>query len=56
MHKDNYKCVFCGRISSEVKLEVDHILPFSKGGKNDISNLQTLCFDCNRGKGARCLK
>ncbi|NET07379.1 MAG: HNH endonuclease [Merismopedia sp. SIO2A8] len=56
LHRDNYKCVFCGRTSSEVKLEVDHILPFSKGGKNDISNLQTLCFDCNRGKGARCLK
>lgn len=56
LHRDQYKCIFCGRSSSEVKLEVDHILPFSKGGSNDMSNLQTLCFDCNRGKGARCLK
>ncbi len=56
LNRDNYKCVFCGRSSKKVELEVDHIVPFSKGGSNDISNLQTLCFDCNRGKGARYLK
>lgn len=53
LHRDGYKCVFCGRSSKQVELEVDHILPFSKGGTNEPSNLQTLCFDCNRGKGAR---
>lgn len=52
-HRDGYKCVFCGRSSQEVKLEVDHIIPFVKGGSHDLINLQTLCFDCNRGKGAR---
>ena len=31
-------------------LEVDHINPESKGGKDDINNLITACFDCNRGK------
>jgi 5-methylcytosine-specific restriction enzyme A len=51
--RDGYRCGFCGRTSQQVELEVDHIIPFSKGGSNDLSNLQTLCFDCNRGKGAR---
>jgi 5-methylcytosine-specific restriction endonuclease McrA len=56
LHRDGYKCVFCGHSPPEVKLEVDHKIPFSKGGSNDLSNLQTLCLDCNRGKGARRLK
>jgi 5-methylcytosine-specific restriction endonuclease McrA len=53
LHRDSYKCVFCGRGAKQVQLEVDHIIPFSKDGSNDLSNLQTLCFDCNRGKGTR---
>lgn len=50
--RDNFSCQLCGRTPQEdgVKLEVDHIIPVSKGGTNDMSNLQTLCFDCNRGK------
>ncbi|WP_414619264.1 HNH endonuclease [Calothrix sp. CCY 0018] len=56
LHRDNNKCVFCGRSAKQVQLEVDHIIPFSKGGSNDLSNLQTLCINCNRGKGARNLK
>lgn len=49
--RDGYKCVICGRNAENgVILEIDHIKPFSKGGTSDISNLQTLCMDCNRGK------
>jgi hypothetical protein len=49
--QDGYKCVLCGRKAENgVILEVDHIKPVSKGGSSDISNLQTLCMDCNRGK------
>ncbi len=36
-----------------MKLEVDHIMPVSRGGSDDISNLQLLCFECNRGKSDR---
>jgi 5-methylcytosine-specific restriction protein A len=56
LQRDNHKCVSCGKTPPEVTLEVDHKEPFSQGGTNDISNLQTLCFKCNRGKGARSLK
>ena len=51
LRRDEYRCQMCGRDASDgVKLEVDHIHPRSKGGTNEMSNLQTLCKDCNRGK------
>lgn len=48
--RDKFKCQYCGSGAPDVILEVDHISPVSKGGKNDIMNLVTACFDCNRGK------
>lgn len=56
LKRDNYKCVICGRSpanNDKVKLEVDHIVPVSKGGKNHIENLRTLCDECNLGKAAK---
>ena len=44
------RCESCG-ISNEIKaLEVDHILPKSLGGKDELSNFQALCFSCNSMK------
>ncbi|MEM3714671.1 MAG: HNH endonuclease [Nitrososphaeria archaeon] len=48
--RDQFKCRICGRTAKETKLEVDHIIPVSKGGTDTLDNLQTLCVDCNRGK------
>lgn len=48
--RDSFKCQYCGESSPDVVLEVDHIEPVSKGGTDDITNLITSCFDCNRGK------
>lgn len=48
--RDGFQCVYCGRTPPSVVLEIDHIDPVSKGGINDINNLVSSCFDCNRGK------
>lgn len=48
--RDGFTCQYCSRKPPKVPLEVDHIIPVCKGGKNDIDNLITACFDCNRGK------
>ena len=53
LKRDNNRCISCGINSQETKLQIDHIIPFSKGGSNEIDNLQTLCFECNRGKSDR---
>ena len=51
LRRDRFKCAICGATASDgAKLEVDHIIPISKGGKTQLSNLQTLCKSCNRGK------
>jgi ATP adenylyltransferase len=46
-------CQLCGATRNEERLEVDHIVPRSKGGSNNPSNLQVLCARCNRGKSNR---
>ena len=54
--RDKFCCSFCGQSAPDVILEIDHLKPVVKGGTNDILNLVTACFDCNRGKGKRELK
>lgn len=48
LERDGYRCVVCGRGKAEgVDLQVDHIKPKDKGGKNTIENGQTLCGQHN---------
>lgn len=52
--RDDYTCVTCGRSPATekgVRLHIDHIKPYSKGGETVMKNLQTLCMECNIGKG-----
>lgn len=40
----------CPSCKQQVKLEIDHIIPISKGGSNNIENIQPLCRKCNAKK------
>lgn len=48
--RDGYKCLACG---SQKSLRCDHVLPESKGGPMESSNMQTLCESCNTKKGTK---
>ena len=53
--RDNYICKRCGNSlykEPNLLLEIDHIIPIAKGGLTEEKNLQTLCWKCNRTKGA----
>lgn len=49
LEKWGRKCAYCGK--KDVFLEVEHILPKSRGGTNRISNLTLACRECNQKKG-----
>jgi 5-methylcytosine-specific restriction endonuclease McrA len=49
----NNECVHCKVRGDHKTLSIDHIIPISKGGTNEMSNLQPLCIKCNQRKGNR---
>lgn len=51
--RDGFTCQYCGRKPPEVVLEIDHIVPRSRGGTDNIENLITACRDCNRSKNKK---
>ena len=56
LKRDDYTCAKCGANMYDephLLLEIDHIIPISKGGLTTKDNLQTLCWRCNRSKGAK---
>lgn len=54
--RDDFQCQYCGKSSPHIVLEIDHIIPKSEGGENNLENLTTSCFNCNRGKGKALLE
>ena len=48
IEKNGAYCEMCGQ--TDVPLQVDHIVPISKGGLNEISNMQLLCYECHMKK------
>ena len=56
LQRDRFKCVLCGdnpAHNAKCVLHVDHIVPWSKGGKTRDDNLRTLCAECNVGRSNR---
>lgn len=51
--RDGHSCCHCGTGGPDADFHIDHIIPWSRGGRTHPSNLQTLCPDCNLRKGAR---
>lgn len=45
LKRDGYRCGNCGSMTD---LHVHHIVPLSKGGTNQLSNLRTICKECHK--------
>lgn len=56
LQRERFRCKLCGRSPATelgCELHVDHIVPFSKGGKTTFENLRALCAECNIGRSNR---
>ena len=53
LKRAKFHCELCGISADEKALEVDHIIPRNKGGSDDLSNYQALCYSCNAMKRDR---
>ncbi len=55
--RDHYECQYCGRHASVLKpresLTRDHVVPMSRGGLNEWTNVVTACSSCNTRKASR---
>ncbi|MDO8528132.1 MAG: HNH endonuclease [Deltaproteobacteria bacterium] len=51
--RDNYTCQYCGQRLKKSQLNLDHVLPRSKGGRTTWENVVASCHDCNCRKGGR---
>lgn len=51
-NKCNHRCAYCGIEMTSKECTVDHVLPKSKGGKDNYDNLLPSCKTCNHSKGS----
>jgi len=51
MHRDKHTCQYCGKSGGD--LTIDHIMPRSRGGRDEWENVVVACLRCNVGKGSR---
>lgn len=53
--RDSFRCVYCGAGEDVAPLCADHVVPLSRGGTNDETNLVCACKPCNSSKNNRLL-
>ena len=53
LHKHGHQCVYCKGKSGDPVLEIEHVIPKSRGGTDKVSNLVIACETCNLKKGSR---
>lgn len=56
LSKTNCKCAYCGIELYKTKFHVEHLIPLSKGGSNDMENLFPSCGSCNSVKASNTLE
>lgn len=49
--RDRYRCQYCGRPFTPAALNLDHVVPLSRGGRSNWKNVVCCCLSCNRRKG-----
>ena len=50
-YRDEYQCQYCALVFKRDELTLDHVLPISRGGKTNWTNIVTACSSCNFKKG-----
>ena len=51
LERENYCCIYCGIHASQAKMQIEHVIPKSKGGTDSLNNLVLSCEACNQAKG-----
>jgi len=52
-YRDKNRCQYCGTVFAQRELNLDHVVPLSRGGRSGWTNVVTACVPCNSRKGSR---
>ena len=53
IQRDNATCYLCNQVIPFAEIELDHLIPYSRGGDSSPQNLSVSCLSCNRSRGNR---
>ena len=53
LERENYTCIYCGVHASKAKMEIEHVVPRSRGGTDSLNNLVLSCHECNQAKDSQ---